>query len=815
MNKAQTWTGLVSLGAILAVLYMVAPPIFALEGQENNTFFPLVLVQSSGDPIIESTQTPTPVSMPTPMPTASPTPPQTPLPTAIPNPIDNLEGLVFVSRQIPPHGSTYWNVPNDMPGVGPYSRFRVAAPGSLIVLETNGTLHVLVDGANPTAASLNLIDVNAPDVSYDGGTIVFAGLPAGNYYTDPLTDPGAWHIYMINANGTNLRQVTFSDQNLDLRQFGEGGGSLRPYDDTDPAWLPDGRIVFSSTRWPSYAQYSGVRTTNLYVVNADGSSLHRITAERNGADRPMVDPITGKIVYARWWRNHRYATNQMDTETDLDGGFVRKDGLTVDRINHVGGADFLWRNAWHAATINPDGTGLTQWGGGQHRLGENFMYGGTFTPDGQLIANFFPMENLTEAAGFGGLRRYQRGPGSYSPVLGITGLTLEYVQPENPTSYGVFKGSYAGEPAVLADGRFVISWASGIEQDYGLYIINADGSGLTSLFDRAGTTELRTRVLAPRPKPPIIADTVATAASLLPPRAEGPYNQDGTFVYAALNVYANAPVDIAMPNAPPVGSAKTIRFFLDPQRTSLGSHPSQDWPILLDEKSIAPDGSVREPGAPANLPMFEQIRSADNTVPFSTDFGGSATHIAGMNFGRPGQVQRCVGCHAGHSMITVPATDEEARWTNLAPGAQVTVSSTRDAGQDRGVIDRRVMTGEIWRYWSSAPDQTANQWVQLTFPVPVTVRTVRLYNPRPGDEANSSIAVNQATVRLYSDAAGAVEVASQSTGALSVSGTDVPFNDVRARVVRVEINGVSGTFYGAAGASLAEIEVIARGEVDQ
>src|SRR6267154_347532 len=41
--------------------------------------------------------------------------------------------LVFVSRQIPPSGSIYWDVPRDMPGVGPHSRFRVAAPGRLLV----------------------------------------------------------------------------------------------------------------------------------------------------------------------------------------------------------------------------------------------------------------------------------------------------------------------------------------------------------------------------------------------------------------------------------------------------------------------------------------------------------------------------------------------------------------------------------------------------------------------------------------------------------------------------------------------------------
>ncbi len=62
----------------------------------------------------------------------------------------------------------------------------------------------------------------------------------------------------------------------------------------------------------------------------------------------------------------------------------------------------LNRNAWHLATINPDGTGLRQWGGksNTHLDGQvaNLAYGGSFTADGTFYANFFPMANGTEAA---------------------------------------------------------------------------------------------------------------------------------------------------------------------------------------------------------------------------------------------------------------------------------------------------------------------------------------------------------------------------------------------------------------------------------
>ena len=91
--------------------------------------------------------------------------------------------------------------------MGPWARFQVAAPGKLLIRESNGTLRTLVDGANPNAASLNLIDVNAPEVSYDGTKILFAGLTQGTYDSKPLGNPNAWRIYVINVDGSGLKQL--------------------------------------------------------------------------------------------------------------------------------------------------------------------------------------------------------------------------------------------------------------------------------------------------------------------------------------------------------------------------------------------------------------------------------------------------------------------------------------------------------------------------------------------------------------------------------------------------------------------------------
>lgn len=732
--------------------------------------------------------------------------------------------LVFVSREIPARGTVYWDVPRGLPGVAAYSRFQVSSPGRLLVRESNGAIRVLIDGANPAGNPFRLVDVSAPDVSWDGLRVAFAGLPEGSYSRAPATNPGAWRLFVINLDGTGLRQLTFSDRNIDLSQFGSLANAFRAYDDTDPAWLPDGRVVFASTRWPGFGQYGGVRSSNLFVVNADGSGLHRITSEKNGGDRPLVDPLTGRVVYARWWRNFRLASNNLSTVTAPDGNYRQHLGLvsTADAgsLGGVpGGPGNLLRNSSQLASIRPDGSDLAQFAGesGLFLSGEdiNHAYGGSFAQDGTLYANFFPMTNGTEASGFGGVRRYIRGAARPTPVIGITANGGQMVS-QSPPSFGVYVGTYAAEPAALPDGRLVVSIAPDVGQDYGLYVINADGTGATLLYDEPDRTEIRARVALPRPVPPVLPDLVTQPASPLPPRAGGPYDIDGTFSFESLNVYFNAPVDVPIISAPPIGSASLIAFFLDHQRQQPGSFERIDWPILLGTAPVRADGSIPPTPQPANVPLFEQLRGADMTVPLTgRGVRGSTTgaaHVAGMNFGRTGTRARCVGCHAGHTMIPVPASAEDARWTNLAPGARILQSSLDPALPDTdGLVDRRVRTGRPEWFWRSHPSQSPNgQWVALAFPQPIRVRAVRLYNPPPSSSVTTRV---QATrVRLFADEAGQQQVAAVTTGPISEAGTDVPFGDIVARSVLVDFLDVTGTTRSMRVASLAEVEVIARGE---
>ena len=109
-------------------------------------------------------------------------------------------------------------------------------------------------------------------------------------------------------------------------------------------------------------------------------------------------------------------------------GFDWKDGLSAVRSLQLDGGPQnedlqLWRNCVAAGRHWPDGTELTMWSGatdGRMDDARNHVYGGAFAVDGSFLATSIPMLNMTEASGFGGIRRFVRGPGAYTRVAGVT-----------------------------------------------------------------------------------------------------------------------------------------------------------------------------------------------------------------------------------------------------------------------------------------------------------------------------------------------------------------------------------------------------------
>lgn len=736
--------------------------------------------------------------------------------------------VLFVSRNLSQPGTVYYANSSALVGVGGFSRFQVAAPGYLCILQPNGVVDTLIDGSKPSAQSLNLIDVSAPSLSYDATKIVFAGLPNGTYSTLPNTqagNPNKWRIYMINTDGTNLQQLTglsnipFNHQNLNTSQF-LYPWTMQGYDDTDPVFLPDGRICFSSTRYPTFGMYNAVRGTNLFVVNADGTNLHRITTERNGAERPVIDPLTGKIVFSRWWRNFYFPYDGMQTTPHpyVTGGFLTKNGFvsTVDSVPNGEGMMFN-NNMFLLTSVNPDGTGLKLWSTYNRDLIDNHTYGGSFDPNGNFVGNWFPIEHQTESSGMGGIRRHYRGAHQKSQhVYGVSDYgNLDYVFYDSTGnfqhSFGVFKGEYAAEPFVMEDGRILVSIAPNPMQDYGIYVMNADGSNKQLLIDNVGKTDLRAQLVKPKALPPIIVDVVTQRPSLLPPKAGKALDKDGTFDFDCLNIYYNEAVDVPIISAPGVGKISSVRFFAGHLRNEQsGSVEAIEHPIQYGTVNVDAYGRVHKPNAPANLPLFEQGRSSQAQGYIIPRTGGGimngVAQVTGFNYGRPGEQVKCVGCHAGHSMIEVPHTPDELFFTNLAPGANVVTSNT-DAWANNGyLIDRKQMSAKPGEIWFTQQGRQHDEWIKLKFEQSIWIKKLVLY-----DLPNhlGSVQVNKVLVKLYSDKNCMNLIETKLMNApLSENGTPLYFNNIKAQSIKLRIMNASGSVFWPT-ISLGEIEVIA------
>jgi len=99
-----------------------------------------------------------------------------------------------------------------------------------------------------TILTKNESDDRYPNWSPDGESIVFESNRNGN-----------WEIYLMNKNGSDIKQITFNE-----------------YDERRPSWHPDGEtILFESNRDGPF---------ELYTINVANSILHKITIQNHNHD---------------------------------------------------------------------------------------------------------------------------------------------------------------------------------------------------------------------------------------------------------------------------------------------------------------------------------------------------------------------------------------------------------------------------------------------------------------------------------------------------------------------------------------------------
>ena len=132
------------------------------------------------------------------------------------------------------------------------------------------------------------------DLSFDAQKIVF------DFKSGP--DDG-YRIYEVNIDGTGLQQLTFPEKNeAELVEKYRRGGYHHGTDDMEPCYLPDGGIVFATTRcqFSVLCDSGDVFTVkNLYRMNADGSGLRPLTYSPLSEATPTI-LSNGRILYHRW-----------------------------------------------------------------------------------------------------------------------------------------------------------------------------------------------------------------------------------------------------------------------------------------------------------------------------------------------------------------------------------------------------------------------------------------------------------------------------------------------------------------------------------
>ena len=358
---------------------------------------------------------------------------------AMKNPVLNFTGLLVVDQPMPR---------------GPVNPEHEAIHRMGISAVPGGRLLVL-DGLHPGGAVRKLAPEKPgsfwrPDLSFDARRVLFCFKPH---------DEKSFHLYEIHLDGTGLRKLTDSE-----------------YDDVDPIYLPDGHILFTTTRANSYVRCGPfIYSYTLARCNADGSDVYLISCNGEPDFVPSL-LADGRVIYSRW------------EYTDKP----------------------LWRmqSLW---TANPDGTGVAVFWGNQ-----------SIWPDHQSQPMQIPGSGRVMFCGVGHHDWWSGSVGIIDPARGFNfpnGLTkvtrdLPWPEsgngpvdpPESPRYHasGRFTGYTAAVP--LSEADFLVC-ARGAGRRFRLYLMDVDGN--RELIYEGAHNVLQAVPVRRRRKPPALADRVA------------------------------------------------------------------------------------------------------------------------------------------------------------------------------------------------------------------------------------------------------------------------------------------------------------------
>lgn len=331
---------------------------------------------------------------------------------ALSGPLAASDEIVFALRK--PGKDGHW-----------YANFSYYAEGpQRVTYEPGGKLLKLNlrTGALTTLLDDPLGGIRDPQVHYDGKTILFSYRPGEEVH---------FHLYEIGADGTGLRQLTEGD-----------------YDDIEPAYLPDGGIMFVSSRCKRWVNCWLTQVAVLHRCDRDGGNIRQLSSNNEHENTPWPLP-DGRILYQRW--------------------------------EYVDRSQVHYHHLW---TTNPDGSGqMTYYGNMEPGI---LMIDAKPIPGtGGVLAIFSPGHGSREHAGKPTIIDPKAGPDS----LG--------------SARTVHEDTNFRDPYPLAEGLFLVA------RDHRIYLMNGTGA-LQVIYEvsederAAGFTCHEPRPIQGRPLEPVI-----------------------------------------------------------------------------------------------------------------------------------------------------------------------------------------------------------------------------------------------------------------------------------------------------------------------
>lgn len=482
---------------------------------------------------------------------------------------------------------------------------RYARPGGgVFVLDAPGRsmrCAELAPGQLPAGSFMH------PEVTHDADRILFAFVEAPTVPSDGFKgEQGRYfHLYEMKPDGSGLRRLT------------DG-----PFDDFAPRELPDGRIVFISTRRGGWHRCGtpGCEVYTLALAEPDGSNPRSISYHETQEWDPAV-LYDGRIVYTRWDYVDRNAVHYQQLWS------TRPDGSAP--VIYYGNNTFNPVGVWEPRPV--PGTELVMATAAAHHAmtaGSIILVDVTRGVDG-----LDPITRLTPDAlfpeGEALLLPYWRAAAPAEPPFVLPEAERwpgHCYRSPYPLSETFFLAAYSFDP--------LIGEPHGNPANmFGLYMMDRFGNK-ELLYRDPNISALWPTPLRPRPRPPIIPAVI-----------DPDYEERNEGVFFLRNVYDSDP-------ALPPGTITSLRIVqVLPKSTPGANNPMVGFANASPGKQVLGTVPVEADGsayfrAPARIPLSFQALD---------ELGRAVQIMRSLTYLQPGERASCVGCHEPRLAAPAPA----------------------------------------------------------------------------------------------------------------------------------------------------------------